>query len=263
MPPDDDRRAPSEQVTILGSTVDLLPLDRVLDRIEGWIDRPDGTCHQIVVTGFHGLWEASKDPELQRVLNAADLWVPDGIAPVWIARSRGHRGAVRLSGGELMQAVFERGAARGTRHYFYGDTVEVLDALQHRIESKWPGNRVVGAVSPPFRDLSPSEVEAYVDAINVARPDVLWVGLGMPKQDLWIHEHAGRLQVPVAIGVGAAFAFVAGTVRRAPAWVGRAGLEWAYRLVQEPRKCWRRSLVEGPQFIYRVLREESRLRRSR
>lgn len=243
-------------VTILGSHVDLPSVEAVVEQVDNWIRVRDGVCHRIVVTGFHGLWEACKDGELRRILNTADLWVPDGIAPVWIARMRGHARAERIPGAELMSALFEHGAAHGYRHFFYGDTDPVLTRLREVVEQRWPGNVVADALSPPFRELSAAEVDAHIEAINAARPDILWVGLGMPKQDRWIHAHRERLRVPVATGVGAAFAFLAGTVPRAPGWVGRSGLEWAYRLLREPRKCWRRSMVEGPRFLARVLQEQ-------
>jgi len=249
------------QVSILGSRVDLPSHEAALAQIRGWVAAPGGVCHQVVVTGFHGLWEASRDPELRGILNAADLWVPDGIAPVWIARVRGHEQATRLPGAELMAAVFEEGRERGFRHYFYGDTDDTLAALRATVERRWPGNEVVGAYSPPFRHHTPEELAQHVARINDSGADFLWVALGLPKQDRWIHAHREALRVPVAVGVGAAFAFVAGTVERAPAWMGRAGLEWLYRLAQEPRKCWQRSLVEGPQFLYAVFQEQARLRR--
>lgn len=248
-------------ITILGSTVDLLPIKEVMTRVSGWVEHPDGKCHRITVTGFHGLWAASKDVQLQRVLNNTDLWIPDGIAPVWIARLRGHRKVTRIPGAELMQAVFEQGQEGGYRHFFYGDTQPTLDKLAQVIPQRWPGNSVVGGISPPFRAMTQGELDAHLDEINAAKPDFIWVGLGLPKQDRWIHEHAGRLQAPVAVGVGAAFAFIAGTVKRAPAWVGRIGMEWAYRLAKEPRKCWRRCCIEGPQFVLRVLGERTEQRR--
>ncbi|MDA1194541.1 MAG: WecB/TagA/CpsF family glycosyltransferase [Planctomycetota bacterium] len=251
----------SAQVTILGSTVHLPSRASVLDQIRQWVAAPRGRCHQIVVTGFHGLWEAHQNADVQRVLNASDLWIPDGAAPVIIARLRGHQAVERIPGAELMTAVFEQGRTLGYRHYFYGDTDETLAALKTAVETRWPGNVVVGAFSPPFRRHAAGEVAAYVQRINDAKPDFLWVALGLPKQDRWIHEHKQALSVPVAVGVGAAFAFVAGTVDRAPKWMGRYGLEWLYRLIKEPRKCWRRSMIQGPQFLYAVFQEQARLRK--
>jgi len=237
------------KVKLLGSHVHLVDLPWALDQMEQWVREPAGRCHQIVVSGYHGVWESHKDPEIKRMLAAADLWVPDGIAPVLVARMQGHRAVRRVPGTELMHAFLQRASGAGYRSFFFGDTPETLAQLSSYVERKYPGHRTVGALSPPFRPLSPEEQTAHIDMINAARPDVLWVGLGLPKQERWIYERLDRLQVPVAVGVGAAFGFVSGKIKRAPGWVGDGGLEWAYRLLKEPRKCWRRSVVEGPQFL--------------
>lgn len=244
---------------ILGSTVDFVGKDEAIRLLESWM-RAGRECRHVVVTGFHGLWEAHEHREFRAILNAADLWVPDGIAPVLIARWLGYRRAERIPGAELMTAYFQRANEAGYRSFFYGDSERTLASLQVKLERDYPGHKVVGTLSPPFRALTPEEDEAHIRIINEARPDVLWVGLGLPKQERWIHSHRNRLDVPVAVGVGAAFGFLSGNVKRAPAWVGSLGFEWAYRLIREPRKCWRRSLVEGPQFIAHVLMELTGIR---
>lgn len=247
-------------VTILGSRVHVVSLDGGVSTMAEWIQGRDGRCRQIVVTGFHGLWEAHRNPEFKAILNSADLWLPDGIAPVWVARLRGFSGARRIPGAELMEAFFARANEKGYRSFFYGDTEETLSALRRKVEREYPGHKVVGVLSPPFRRLSREEEEVHVRVINQAKPDVLWVGLGLPKQDRWIHRHREHLEVPVALGVGAAFRFVNGAVKRAPAWLGNLGCEWAYRLLREPKKCWRRSLIGGPQFVLHVLLEMAGIR---
>jgi len=216
------------------------------------IEHPDGRCHQVVVTGFHGIWEAYRDPVFMALLNGADLWVPDGIAPVWVARLKAGGRAERIPGADLMDAFFRIADSRGYSSFFYGDSGATLSALRDRLQHEYPGHRVVGTFSPPFRPLSETEETAHVEMINRAAPDVLWVGLGLPKQEMWIARNRDRLHVPLAVGVGAAFRFLAGKVKRAPALVGRTGLEWLWRLVHEPRKCWRRCLVDGPQFLWHV-----------
>lgn len=236
-------------VHILGSRVHLVSTIGTVDYIERWIHDGSELCRQVIVTGFHGLIEAHKNPDIQSVLNAADLWVPDGIAPVWLARMRGHRNVVRAPGAEIMTEFLRRSDKKGYSSFFYGDTDQTLDALCGTVKREYPGHRVVGAYSPPFRSLTPSEEDEIVERINAAQPDILWVALGMPKQDIWIHERLAKLKVPVAIGVGAAFAFVAGTVPRCPEWMGRAGFEWVYRFMKEPEKLWRRDLMDGPRFI--------------
>lgn len=237
-------------VKILGSRVHLVSATRTVDHIENWIEVRNARCRQVIVTGFHGLLEAHKSRRIWSILNRAELWVPDGIAPVWLARLRGHRDVVRAPGTEIMQEFLERSQAKGYSSYFYGDTEETLTALCESITRNYPGHRIAGTYSPPFRPLTQSEEDAILERINFARPDVLWVALGMPKQDIWIHDRLENLRVPVAIGVGAAFAFVAGTVPRCPEWIGRAGFEWVYRFLKEPSKLWRRDLLDGPRFIF-------------
>ena len=238
-----------------------------MNQIERWIRLQDGQCRQIVASGFHGLLEASRNEKVHAALNSAELWVPDGIAPVWIARLRGHRGAVRSPGPEILARFLDRANLNGYSSYFYGDTEQTLAALVEAVRAKYPGHRIAGTFSPPFRPLAPEEEQAIIDRINEAQPDVLWVALGLPKQEIWIHERLKHLKVPVAVGVGAAFAFVAGTVPRCPEWIGRAGFEWVFRLLAEPRKLWRRDFLDGPRFIYHagieLLRNETSTDRKR
>lgn len=254
---------PRKKIKVLGSSIDIIDTTGIIWLIEEWITkkRDDEKRRQIVVTGFHGIWQAHKHPDFKAILNSADLWVPDGIAPVWIARLKGLRNVGRTPGAEIMQAFFELGNRKGYRSFFYGDTDETLAALRENLEKKYPGHIIAGTFSPPFRPLTPEEDEAVVRMINDARPDVLWVGLGLPKQDRWIFEHKDRLNVPVAAGVGAAFLFLSGKVKRVPEWVGRNGVEWLWRFIQEPKKLWRRDLIEGPQFVWHVLMELTGIRK--
>lgn len=229
-----------------------MSVSSTVDQLEKWIAARDEHCRRVTVSGFHGLLLADKDPQLHDVLNGAEIWAPDGIAPVLVARLHGHRNIQRATGTDIMLEFFRRADQQKYSSYFYGDTNTTLTALSNRVVRDYPGHRIAGAFAPPFRALTPDEDAEILDRINAARPDVLWVALGMPKQDLWIHERLERLKVPVAIGVGAAFAFVAGTVPRCSDTFGRMGLEWVYRLAREPKKLWRRDLVEGSEFLFRV-----------
>jgi N-acetylglucosaminyldiphosphoundecaprenol N-acetyl-beta-D-mannosaminyltransferase len=248
-------------VQVLGSTVHLISVTKTVDQIEDWVNAEDRRCRRVIVTGFHGLLEADKDPRLHAIVNSAEIWAPDGIAPVLVARLCGHRNVQRTPGAEIMLEFFRRANQKGYSSYFYGGTDAMLMALSERVSSEYPGHKIVGAFAPPFRSLTPAEDAEVIERITKARPDVLWVGLGMPKQDVWIHERLDRLKVPVAIGVGAAFAFVAGIVPRCPQWIGRMGFEWAYRLFREPQKLWRRDLIQGPEFLLRLAFELTGLRR--
>ena len=254
---------PRAQVTILGAQIDRVATDDAVARIEGWIAERPPRPHHVVVTGFHGIWTGYRDPAFRTILNRADLFCPDGIAPIWLARLRGQPLPERVPGAELMRRVLLAADARGYSSFFYGDTEATLDALSRRLAGDYPGHRIVGVRSPPFRPLSPAEVDADLDRINASGADLLWVGLGLPRQERWIDAYRERLRVPVVIGVGAAFGFLSGTVTRVPSWLGDAGFEWLWRLAMEPRKVWRRDLIDGPQFLYHGLRESLayRLRR--
>jgi N-acetylglucosaminyldiphosphoundecaprenol N-acetyl-beta-D-mannosaminyltransferase len=232
-----------DKVSILGSEFHRIQNPEVLSTMEHWIrDEPD-RCHFIVNTGFHGLWTAFKDPQFRRIVNSCDLFSPDGIAMVWIAKLKGKPIADRATSAELMKLYFERANTQGYRSFFYGDTWETLKALRSHLEQNYPEHGVSGIYSPPFRPLTSEEDNKIIERINSSGAHVLWVGLGLPKQERWIYEHRNRLKVPVAIGVGACFGFFSRKVRRAPQWVGRAGFEWLWRFAMEPKKLWRRDLT--------------------
>ena len=244
-------RIPSTE--LLGMNVHGPTLDQAMELIEGWIRSPKGRCRQVVVTGFHGLWVGHQDEEFRRILNEADLFCPDGIAPIWLSRLHGRPLPQRLPGSDVMEAFFQRAQQKGYRSYFYGTSDATLAALSKRLKDRFPGIAIAGTFSPPFRTLNDEEEADHVEAINASGADVLWVGLGLPKQDRWIARNRFRLKIPVAIGVGAAFTFHAGTVSRVPQWIGDAGFEWIWRLAAEPRKLWRRDVVDGPRFIVAAL----------
>ncbi len=211
---------------------------------------------QLIVTGFHGLYYAHRHPEYFVGGEQCDLWVPDSIAPVLIARWRGMKHVQRTPGMELMEQFFDIAEREGYSNYFYGDRQETLNRLEIELHKRWPKLKIAGTFSPPYRRLTDEEEAEHVRMINAAQPDVLWVGLGLPKQDLWIFRNKHLLTVPVASGVGAAFGFFAQTTLRAPMFLRRCGLEWLYMLVSRPQRTWRRVLLDGSGFICAVMREE-------
>jgi N-acetylglucosaminyldiphosphoundecaprenol N-acetyl-beta-D-mannosaminyltransferase len=211
----------------------------------------------------HTAVEANANPALMAALRSADLVLPDGMPLVWIARRRGQKEAERCAGPDVMVAVCDRGRAAGLSHYFVGGAPGTPEALASSLADRYPGLQVAGTHSPPFRDASPAEDASLVAAINAAGPDVLWIGLGTPKQDLWAAEHAAILDAPVILTVGAAFDFHSGRLRRAPHWMRRVGLEWLFRLAMEPRRLWRRYLLTNARFVWLVVREEIARRRLR
>jgi N-acetylglucosaminyldiphosphoundecaprenol N-acetyl-beta-D-mannosaminyltransferase len=219
--------------------------------------RPGYVC----AANVHVVMECQYDPYLRTAINAALLVVPDGMPLVWVARLSGFHLSDRVYGPDLMLALCERSAQQGYRNFFYGGSEEALRRLVARLIERFPGLRVAGAESPPFRPLTSAEDAAAIARINEADPDIVWVGLGAPKQEKWMYEHRDRLHAPVLIGVGAAFNFHAGTVAQAPPWMQKHGLEWAFRLIQEPRRLWRRYLFFNPLFVVYIALQKLKLRR--
>ena len=234
-------------VDILGVKVSATRMDETVRIIEDWITRE---AQYVCVSGMHGVMECQRDERLRGIHNAAGLVTPDGMSLVWLCKLKGHQRVERVYGPDLMLALCERSPERGYRHFFYGSSPAVLEALAARLLARWPSLQVVGTYAPPFRSLSPQEDAQSVGQIIESRPDVVWVGLGTPKQERWMAEHVDRLGAPVLIGVGAAFDFNAGMKRQAPRWMQRNGLEWLFRLLSEPRRLWRRYLVSIPLFAY-------------
>ncbi len=247
------------RVDILGVDVSAINMAMALGIIEGWIARRES--HYVCVTGVHGVMESQRDGALRRIHNQAGLVTPDGMPLVWLSRLKGFRHVDRVYGPDLMLALCERSAATGYRHFFYGGAAGVPQQLADVLQKRFPGLRVVGTYSPPFRPLSPEEDEQVVRMINAADPDIVWVGLGSPKQEYWMAEHRARLAAPVLIGVGAAFDFLTGRKPQAPCWMQRAGLEWLFRLLTEPRRLWRRYLINNPLFVALVVLEAVGLRK--
>jgi len=209
----------------------------------------------------HTVMECQRDPALKRIHNRSGMTTPDGMPLVWLSRLHGHRHVSRVYGPDLLIAVCQESIRAGYRHFFYGGAEGVPEALAAALLRRFPGLVVAGTYSPPFRPLTPEEDEQIVAMINRARPDIVWVGLGAPKQEYWMAEHVGRLEAPVMVGVGAAFDFHSGRKKQAPRWMQRSGLEWLFRLLTEPRRLWRRYLINNPLFLWLVALQLLGLRR--
>lgn len=202
--------------------------------------------------GVHGIITAQHRESL--MLAMRDAWVnfPDGAPVAWLLRRVGHPAAHRVAGPDLMPRVIEAGQAHGLRHLLFGSTPEVLERLQTRIRERFPEALIVGAISPPFRSLSSQEEAELTAEIRAARPHIVWVGLGLPKQDEWMWRNRAAYTPALALGVGAGFEFLAGTKARAPLWMQRAGLEWLHRLTHEPRRLAARYLTTNTEFLGRA-----------
>jgi len=235
--------------SVLGVRVDALQIPEVIGQMREWIARRDA-CHYVAVTGMHGITEAQHHPDFKGVLADADLVVPDGMPLVWIGRLRGKSLWRRVYGPELMLRFCRETAPTGCRHFLYGGEAGAPEQLAQFLKKACTGICIAGTYSPPFRSTTPEEDEAILESINRAAPDVLWVALGTPKQETWMHQHRNKLRVPVMAGVGAAFDFLSSRKKQAPVWMQENGLEWLFRLLQEPQRLWKRYLVNGSEFVF-------------
>jgi N-acetylglucosaminyldiphosphoundecaprenol N-acetyl-beta-D-mannosaminyltransferase len=234
---------------LLGVRIDLTKPQDVFLELLSW--RRTGRRGYVTLVNPHTIVSCSRDPEMLAAVRDSDLALPDGVGITLASRLLGYGRASRIAGPSLMLDLCDWGRSAGLRHFFYGGGEGVADELARRLERRFPGLHIAGALCPPFRTLTPDEDESMVQTINAAAPDLVWVGLGTAKQEKWMAAHVGRIQAAALLGVGAAFNFHAGTVPWAPAWVRRAGLEWAYRLAHEPRRLWHRNL-DSPIFLARV-----------
>jgi N-acetylglucosaminyldiphosphoundecaprenol N-acetyl-beta-D-mannosaminyltransferase len=248
-------------LTILGVHVNAVQISDVIAHMQDWIAKR-AECRTIAVTGMHGIMEAHHDGAFKNILNSSSLVVPDGMPLVWLARLKGHGLKRRVYGPELMMDFCEISASKGYRHFLYGGAPGVAEKLAEELTNQFPGLVIAGTCSPPFRPVMDEEDEEIIRQISAAQPDVLWVGLSTPKQERWMDAHRARLNIPVLVGVGAAFDIHSGQKKQAPAWMREHGLEWFFRLVQEPKRLWRRYLVYGSEFIFWVTLDLLGLRRS-
>jgi N-acetylglucosaminyldiphosphoundecaprenol N-acetyl-beta-D-mannosaminyltransferase len=243
---------------VLGMRVDAPEgYDDAVDTIIAWT--PEGSARTVGVATVNNVMESVDDDAFRRVMNGCDLVTPDGMPLVWALSLLGVEGATRVCGPQLTPLLLTRAEERGIAVGFYGGDEETLDALRRVAAQRWPSLRVAYAFSPPYRSLTAAEDAEIVGAILDAGVQLLFVGLGCPKQERWMAEHVDRLPI-VTIGVGAAFDFLAGTKRQAPRILQRIGLEWAFRLVSEPRRLWRRYLRQNPRFLALFLRQVLRER---
>lgn len=246
-----------QRVDVLGVGVSAINMDIAVTEILRWVERREQ--HYVCVTGVHGVMESQADPELLAIHNRSGLTTPDGMPMVWAGKRAGADHMSRVYGPDLMLELCARSAEAGWTHYFYGGKEGVPETLAERLTDRYPGLKVVGTYSPPFRNLTAEESAAIVDQINSANPDFVWVGLSTPKQERWMNDHVGRLTAPALLGVGAAFDMHAGLLPQAPGWMQQRGLEWLYRLIKEPRRLWRRYLGNNPRFMWKIWRRPPRL----
>ena len=239
------------RVNVLGVGISVVNMTIALNEIQGWIK--NGTRKYVCIRDSHGLILCQNDNLLRRIHNSADMVTPDGMPLVWLLKIAGFGYAGRVYGPDLMGSLLKLSCEYKYKHFFYGSTDEVLNRLRQSIERRLPGAAIVGSFAPPFRKLEPDETERVVRVINESGANIVWVGLGTPKQELWMAEQRGSLRAEVLIGVGAAFDFYSGVKPQAPKLIQRSGFEWLYRLATEPRRLWRRYLKTVPLFMALII----------
>ena len=248
-----------EAVNVLGVPLALTDYDETMDWMDATIAH--GGTGYICVAATHTIMVCDEDPELREAVLNSSLTVPDGQPLVWAMNALGGDLEDRVYGPELMARYCERAATTGARMYLYGGRNQgALVQLALNLRKRFPGVKIVGGYSPPFRDLSEEEEDAIIAEMNACKPDVVWVGVGAPKQEKWMAAMRDRLDAPVLVGVGAAFDFHAGLVPQAPEWMQSAGLEWLFRMAQEPRRLAPRYVRYNPRFIRGFARQYARHR---
>lgn len=238
-------------VNVLGVGVSAVDMDATLHLMRTWIEahQPQYMC----IRDVHGVMQCQRDRELRSIHNRAGLVTPDGMPLVWIARLHGHRHVERVYGPDLLLEACRLSRETGWRHFFYGGGDGVAEDLAERLREKFPHLEVAGTFSPPFRPLTAEEDASVCRRIRDTRPDIVWVGLGTPKQEHWMAEHVDKLGAAVLVGVGAAFDFHSERKPQAPRWMQRSGLEWLFRMLSEPRRLGPRYLRNNPAFLWLIL----------
>jgi N-acetylglucosaminyldiphosphoundecaprenol N-acetyl-beta-D-mannosaminyltransferase len=234
---------------VLGVLVDSLDLDRALARIADWLRR--GQKGYVCAIDVHGVLEARRNQDVARAFAEAAMVAPDGTPIVWVGRLEGRRDIRAVTGPELMGEIFSRPEFAACSHFFYGGKPGVAEELAATWVRKFPSTRIAGTFTPPFRDLTADEEMKLIGLLRQCQPDIIWVGIGAPRQDLLMHRMVGRLDRGVMLGVGAAFDFHTGRIRNCAPWIKRLGFHWLHRLLQDPRRLWRRNL-SNTAFLWHI-----------
>ncbi len=243
------------EFNIISGVINPLTHEQILEQVDVWVKK-HSFGHFIVVANTHVLMESRVNPTLKQAIDQANLVIPDGMPLVLTGRLRGFPNTQRADGPTLLVKALADSSKNGWKHFFFGSTPGVLAGMQDKINKTCPGVQVAGMFSPPFHSLTEQEDEAIIQKINASEPDILWVGLGCPKQEIWMFEHCTKVNVPLMVGVGMAFDILAGNKPRAPRWMQVGGLEWLFRLLKEPKRLWKRYLKYNTQFLILVTIEQ-------
>jgi len=241
------------KLDVLGVHTDAQRFDDAIEVLAGWSADPAGRRY-VCTCPVYTLMMCREHPDVMQAVNAADMVTADGMPIVWLQRRLGSE-AERVYGPDVLQALTERLAGRGVRHFFWGGQPGVAQTLAARLRERIPSLEIAGSHAPPVAPLSDHPSAEAVDLLNASGADIVWVGLGSPKQDLWMAQHRPHLTAPLLIGVGAAFDMLSGVRPQAPRWMQRSGTEWLFRLAHEPRRLARRYLIYNPRFVWLAFRE--------
>jgi N-acetylglucosaminyldiphosphoundecaprenol N-acetyl-beta-D-mannosaminyltransferase len=246
------------RINILGVGISALSMESALEQSEALLSR-NGNGY-ICVTGVHGIIEAQSDEAFRTILNKSFLSTPDGMPTVWLGHLHGFKSMTRVYGPDYMLRMCELSVQRGYRHFLYGGRPGIAEELRSELIRRYPGLQIVGTYTPPFRPLNAEEEQDLRVQLEASQADILWCGLSTPKQERFMAAYSGRLPVKLMVGVGAAFDLLSGNLAEAPDWMKRSGLQWLYRLIKEPKRLWRRYLLNNPRFVWLSFLQLSRLR---
>lgn len=242
-----------KEESILGVNIAVTNMNEIVEYIYKNIDKLKG--EYICVSNVHTTVMSHEDENYKKIQNDAILRLPDGGPLSAVQRKRGYKNATRVTGPDLMQKIFEDSNPK-IKNYFYGSTEETLSLLNKNLNEKYPNMNINGLYSPPFKKLSKEEDEEIIKMINESGANIVWVGLGAPKQEIWMNEHKNKINA-LMIGVGAGFDYHAGNIKRAPKWMQKCSLEWLYRLCQDPKRLFKRYMNTNFKFIRLINKEKN------
>ncbi|WP_263356191.1 WecB/TagA/CpsF family glycosyltransferase [Acidicapsa ligni] len=244
---------------VLGIDVDAIDMQGALGRVATVLQgsRKGYVC----VAGVHGVMEAQRNSQLLEVYSASEMTIPDGMPLVWVGRMQGHAKMQRVTGPDLMLEIFRRSEFAHVTHFIYGGDEGIAEELRDKLKERFPWVKIVGTYTPPFRELSDSEQKQFVSTIKELKPDIIWVGISCPKQEIFMARYLPMLETKLMFGVGAAFDYHTGRIRDCAEWVKSAGLQWLHRLVQDPKRLWWRYLRNNPRFVLLIGLQILRMRR--
>ncbi len=247
-----------QRVNILGVAISAINMPSALAATEDFLAGTERSY--VCITGVHGIIEAQDDKQFCGILNKSFLTTPDGMPTVWLGKHHGFKEMTRVYGPDYMVAMCELSVRREYRHFLYGGKPGVAEQLRDELVKRFPGLQIVGTYTPPFRPLNAGEEAELLARLNTLKVDMLWCGLSTPKQERFMHTYLHRLPVKLMVGVGAAFDLLTGNVKETPDWMKKRGLQWLYRLIQEPRRLWRRYLINNPRFLWLTFLQLTKLR---